>query len=329
MANVFGELLTGSFGGYLVLDHTFAVDMLFAAEPALRFLQFVTRANEPGAQVGKIVSVPIVGTQDLSATTALSEGTTISIERLTYATSGIRIEEYGRAFGWSGKLDQLSRWFDIDEITRAKLTNNYSKTMDALARAQYFQAAANGPYISVALGGTAEPGTVYPTGTGTGTPTDELTYNVMEHAKDQLASRNVPKFVDETGEYYVAIMTSSQLRGLKHDPNFVNAKLYGDTRALLKGEAGEMDGIRYIESENIPKYVPSGGVTPYPQGIVFGRDAVGMAISLELDLRYEPNYQTDFGRQQAIAWLAYLGFGVLFSENVQAIHSLPGKYNVS
>ena len=328
MPNVFGELLTGSFGGYLVLDHTFSVDMLFAAEPQYRFLQFVRRLDEPGAPKGKIVSVPIVGTMDNSGTTALTEGTGIVVERLTYATSGVTLTEYGRAVGWSGKLADLSRWFSIDDITRFKLTDNFGKTTDSLARAQYFQAAANGTYLTVALGPTSAPGTVFPTGTGTGTPTDEMTMNVVEHAKDQLASRKVPKFADESGEYYVGIFTSSHLRGLKHDPNFINAKLYGDSRALLWGEAGELDGIRYMESENIPTYAPSGGATAYQQGVIFGRDAVAQAISIELELRYEPNFQTDFGRQQALAWITIRGFGIGQGEHVQAVHSLAGKYNV-
>lgn len=328
MANAFGELLTGSFGGYLVLDHTFAIDMLFAAEPQYRFQQFVRRVNDPGAPTGKIVSVPEIGTMDLTATTALTEGTVISVERMTLATNGITITEYGRAFGWTGKLDSLSRWFDIDDITRQKLSDNYTKTMDALCRAQFFQAAANGTYITVCLGPTGTPGTIYPTATGVGTPTDEFTYNCLEHGVDQLKVRNRRKFSDETGEYYVGVFTSSQLRGLRHDPNFLNAKLYGDSRTLLRGEVGEIEGVRILESENIANYSPAGGAAAYPQGIIFGPDAVGEALSVELQLRFEPNYLTDFGRQKALAWYTIRGYGIVQGGAVQAIHSLAGKYNV-
>lgn len=327
MANSYGELLTGSFGGYLVLDATFGIDMLADAEPRLRFLQFVTVVNKPGANVGELVTVPIVGTVDLSATTALTEGTAINVERLTYATKSVTIAEYGRAFGWTGKLDVMT-WWDIDQPTRNKLVMSYSKTVDALARAQYFTAAANGTYLSVALGPTTAPGTVYPTGTGTGTPTDELTYNVMEHAKDQLLARDVPPFEDNGGEFYVAIFTPAALRGLKHDPNWINAKSYADARALLRGEVGELDGIRYLETTNIPLYAPSGGATSYPRGICFGRDVVGRAVANEMELRVEMDHNTDFGRQKAIAWVSYEGYGPLLQAHCQEVHCLAGKYNV-
>lgn len=327
MPNAFGELLVGSFGGYLALDMTFGARMLMAAEPQLRFLQFVTVQTAPGEKAGKIVSIPIVGTQDLSATTALTEGTVITVERLIYATGGITLAEYGRGYGYSGKLNILS-WWDIDAPTRGKLVNNYAKTSDALARAKYFEAASVGTFISVALGPTGTPGTIYPTATGVGTPTDELTFNVAEHAKDQLAIRNVPKFMDDAGEYYVGLFTTRGLRGLKHDPNWINAVTYGDSRRLYRGEVGELDGVRYMETNNIAQFAPAGGAASYEQGIIFGQDAVGRAVALEMELRLEPNYQTDFGRQMALAWLSVEGYGVLIKEHVQTVHCLPGKYNV-
>lgn len=328
MPNTYGELLTGSFGGYLVLDATFGIDMLMDAEPRLRFLQFVTTVNKPGAKTGEVVTVPIVGTVDLTGTVGLTEGTAMTVRRLSYATKSVTIAEYGDAFGWTGKLNVMS-WWDIDDTTRTKLVMSYSKTVDALARAQYFQAAANGTYLSVALGPTSAPGTVYPTGTGTGTPTDELTNNVIEHAVDQLLGRDAPAFDDGGGEYYVGVFTPTALRGLKHDPNWVNAASYGDARRLFRGEVGEYAGVRFLETTNIPNYSPAGGAAAYPRGIIFGRDAVGRAIANEMELRIEPDKDTDFGRQMAIAWLSYEGYGPLLQAHTQEIHCMPGKYTIA
>ena len=327
MANVFGEMLTGSFGGHLVMDMTFAINFLTRAEPKLRFLNFVNRADFPGERPGKIVTVPIIGTTDESATTALTEGTTMSIRRLTTATSGITLNEYGDPFGWTGKLNVLS-YYEIDPIVRTKLEDSYALTQNALARNQYFGAATTGTFISVAQGPTTTPTGTYPSGTGIGTPTDELTYNVIEHAVDALAGRNAAKFSHVAGGTYVGSFSSKGLRGLKHDPNWINAVTYGDSRRLYRGEVGEFAGIRFVEDETIPT-VTQGDASTIQRGILLGRDAVGWAVAQEMELRPEFDYGQDFGRQHALAWYAVQGFGILIKEYVQAVYCMAGKYTVS
>ena len=321
------ELATGTLGGFLVLDYTFGIDLLLDAEPRMRFAQYVTRVDKPGAKVGETVTVPTIGTMDLSGTTARTEGTALTVERLTLGSANVSISEYARALGWTGKLDAMS-WFELDPRLRRKLLDSYSKTIDALARAAYFGAATTGTYVSVALGPTTAPGTVYSTGTGTGTATDELTYNVIEHAVDQLRGRDVPPFEDENGEYYVGLFTPTALRGLRHDPTYQNAHLYADARTLLRGEDGMLEGVRFASTTNIPNYAPAGGATSYPHGIIFGMDAVGRAVAQEMELRLEMDKDSDFGRQKAIAWISLEGFGALMTAHVQEVQCLAGKYNV-
>lgn len=327
MPSSYGELATGSFGGHLVLDYTFGIQMLFDAEPTMRFQQYCTTITELGAKKGATITVPSVGTVDLSATTALTEGTAVVVERLSFGTVNVTLNEYGRAFGWTGKLDVLT-WWELDPIIRRKLVESYTKTADALARAQFFQASSDGTRITVALGPTTAPGTVFPTGTGTGTATDELTYNVIEHAVDQLKSRDVPGFIDEGGEYYVGIFTPAALRGIKHDPNYRDAHLYADARTLLRGEEGMIEGVRMLSTTNLPLYAPPGGATSYPRGIIFGMDAVGRGVGMPMELRVEMDHNTDFGREKAIGWFVIDAYGPLMNAHVQEIHCLNGNYNV-
>jgi N4-gp56 family major capsid protein len=321
------EVATGTLGGFMVLDYTFGIDLLLDAEPRMRFAQYVTRVDRPGAKAGESITVPTIGTMDLSGTTALTEGTAITVSRLTLGSANVSISEYARSLGWTGKLDAMS-WFALDPQLKRKLLDSYAKTIDALARAAYFGAATTGTYVTVALGPTTAPGTVYSSGTGTGTATDELTYNCIEHAVDQLRGRDVPPFEDEGGEYYVGIFTPAALRGLKHDPNYQNAHLYSGARALLRGEDGELEGVRFLTTTNIPAYAPAGGATTYPHGVIFGMDAVGRAVAMEMELRVELDKDTDFGRQKAIAWVSLEGFGPLMTAHVQEVQCLAGKYTV-
>ena len=80
----------------------------------------------------------------------------------------------------------------------------------------------------------------------------EFTSAVVKKAVLKLKQKNARRFEDG---YYHAIISPEQAYSLMNEQNsgWIDAAKYGSIKKLLKGEIGELHGVRFMESTNVPK----------------------------------------------------------------------------
>jgi hypothetical protein len=111
---------------------------------------------------------------------------------------------------------------------------------------------------------------------------------------------NIPK---RENDDYVCVASTNSIRGLY---DFFEAKASQTTAdPMYRGEVGRYYGCRFVEETNfLGNADGSNGL--YGEAIFFGADAVREGIAIPEEIRI--GIPTDFGRDQAIAWYALLGF---------------------
>src|SRR3990167_8480233 len=99
------------------------------------------------------------------------------------------------------------------------------------------------------------------------------------------------------------VASSNSIRGLY---DFFEAKAQLTTIApLYIGEVGRYYGCRFVEETNFLSNT-DGSSGLYGEAAFFGADAVREGVAIPEEIRV--GIPTDFGRDQAIAWYALLGF---------------------
>ena len=100
--------------------------------------------------------------------------------------------------------------------------------------------------------------------------TGKMTSALVRKIVLQLKKNNVRRFPDG---YYHAIITPEQAFALmgEKDSGWIDAAKYGSIKKLLKGELGELHGVRFMESTN-PAWESN--------GVIYGADSYGV-VDLE------------------------------------------------
>lgn len=91
----------------------------------------------------------------------------------------------------------------------------------------------------------------------------------------QIMARNNVK--PAVGRKYLAFIHPDAAHDVTADAAWIAAKQFADPQAIIEGEIGELNGVRYIETTLAPIYVGAGaaGINIYGT-IVIGRDAYGV-----------------------------------------------------
>lgn len=152
-------------------------------------------------------------------------------------------------------------------------------------------------------------GTMYTNGTPGTTAVAPLSFDHMGVLRDYLVGTiHCPPY---EGDYWIGIFTPKSLRGLKQDNLFQQVHMYlnkGDI--FFKSEVGMAENIRLVECNREQAFSnTAGSSTTIGQGVVFGDEAVARVEVEAPELRASPNYQDDFGRKGAVAWVGTFVFG--------------------
>ena len=157
---------------------------------------------------------------------------------------------------------------------------------------------------------------------------DVFDLQAVKDAVEILQTNNAPKW---GGDHYVCFLTPHQARGLRDDPDWVAAHIYGQQQALYTGEIGRYEDVRFVETTVMPSganltkdpntgdYVNvgadpnlasgvGGNQTTIYKAIMFGEAAVAHATGLPVELR--DNGVEDYGREHGIMWYAIWGQGL-------------------
>lgn len=277
----------------------YSKDIMFHAQPVLRYAQFATKKTELGVTPGLKITFMRYNNLDLGG--ALEEDTPMGTQALTASQVHIEVKEYGNAVKVSELLLQSS--FDDVLASGARLLGlDYAKVVDIMFR-DVVLASPNVYYA----GDVADREALADNSDGKA----EFNSDVIQDAVEVLETKNVRKF---NGDAFICFIHPHQARTLKDDPDFKNAKDYG---AIYAGEIGRVDDVIFISTTQQPviEVTPSEGDDfKVYQAIMFGDNAYGWAEALPVEMR--DGGIEDFGRSHSLAWYSIMGAGIIEEDNI-------------
>lgn len=283
-------------------------EILFAAQPALRFEQIATYKEELGVLPGQ--TIKFLKYNALSGDAAIAETALIETKTISTATLSITVGEYAYALSFSELLVQTAL-MDVLADAAQLLGNHYAVERDALVR-------------DTLLG---SPNTLYANNRANRAAlvaADTFDVDLVREIVEFLAVGKAPKI----GDAYVVFIHPRQGKHLRADNAWQTPYQYADPTMILNGESGRIEGARFIETTHttyIPKStqdiwtdgadsgdnttVAANTAVDVYQGIAVGDFCVGVADALPVEMRDDG--VTDFGRQHRVGWYGIYGAGLL------------------
>lgn len=279
----------------------YSKEILYAATPNLRFAQFAKRRDDLSQQPGG--SVKFTKFNNLTKGGKLTEGTPISPKTMGTSEVSITVDEYGNGVKMSEKAIQLSMHDVLGEAAKL-LAKDLGVVLDEELRDSALDTA-----NFVTGGAHADPADIE--------DTDVFTTTVIKDAVEALSGNNAPRF---GGQHYICIASPHQLRQLRDDDDWLAVHQYVGVEEVYKGEVGMFEGVRFIETTQMPALTAEeaeakyGCLVPVWEATIFGENAFAWAVSLEVEMR--DNGIEDYGRIHGLAWYAIWGFGLIEEENI-------------
>lgn len=100
-----------------------------------------------------------------------------------------------------------------------------------------------------------------------GSASTEMDEALVKKVVLKLKRANARRFEDG---YFHALITPAQAYSLMNQEGWIAAAKYGSIKKLLKGEVGELHGVRFMESTNVPE--SDGSATAF----IYGADSYGV-----------------------------------------------------
>lgn len=266
------------------------------------FMPYVKVETGYGKRMGETIMIPRRSVLALPTNGQLDEQTGIPVDKLSFSTKSITVQEWGRAVEFSNKFADLSK-VAIPEAQKESLQEQMALVMDRAAADAFQEAQVKYIPTGVASG-------VFDTdGTASTTASNVMNFFHVEQIRDYLfGTLKAPAYID--GDY-IGIFAVKSVRGIKDDPKFEEWNKYTNREAKLKGEVGKIEGVRIIECNNFDSLSNTLGTgSVLGEGVVFGQDATFMAIAEDPELRMAQ--PADFGRKLAVAWYGILNFGIIW-----------------
>ena len=234
--------------------------------------QFMQFGRKEGAVQGtnsySFYSVDAIATTVAGAT--LTEGTTPSEQSLNLTEINVTYTELGEFVILSNRMFKASPVDAIGAASR-ELGGVMAEVADHFIQ-EAIDAGTNVVYASVDH-----------TSTGTLDATDLLTAPYIAQARTMLKKNSAPTF--DGG--YVAVVHPDPLFDVQQDTSatgFLEASKYAAPEKIFMGEVGKMNGVRYVESENVQIQTNAGAsnVDVYFT-FVMGEGAYGVVMEEELN----------------------------------------------
>lgn len=279
----------------------YSQEIIYAAQPKLRFAQFAKKRTDLTVNDGG--SIKFTKYANIARGGRLTEGVNLNEKALSSSEIQINVHEYGNAISISELALQRSMHDELAEGS-VQLANDMALVLDTEIR----DAALMTSNVIYGNGKTAA---------GDLVAGDGLTAQTVKDAVEALANNNAPKI---EGQYYFCIATPHQLRQLRDDSDWISAHTYQNVDNIYKGEVGMYEGVRFIETTQMPSYTDSqasvkfGASVACWEAVIFGENAFAWAEALEVEMR--DNGVQDYGRKHGLAWYAIWGFGLIQEENI-------------
>ena len=306
----FGETTSAfaSEGGYVSIPQAvrdfYSREVLFQAQPRLRFAQFAKVKRDLQAVRGK--SIVFVKYGNLAGGGSLEESDVLTPEGMTTSEIIVPVKEQANSVQVTEYLLRTSLLDVLGDASKL-LANNMAVVLDGQFRDTVLQT------TNVVYGGDATSATDIAAG-------DAFTTKTVKDAVETLATHNAPRI---NGDYYVCIAHPHQLRQLRDDSNWINANTYMGRRQLYIGEVGMYEGCIFIETTQMPKlnaaqlrakYGGSVTLTEGYEAVFFGDNAYAWGIALDVELRDDG--VVELGRKHTLGWYGIWGTGIIEEANI-------------
>ena len=306
----FGETTSAgaSTGGYTAIPQAvrdfYSREVLFQAQPRLRFAQFAKVKRDLQAVRGK--SIVFVKYGNLTGGGSLEESDVLTPEGMTTSEISIPVKEQANSVQVTEYLLRTSLLDVLGDASKL-LANNMAVVLDGQFRDTVLQTT-NAVYGN----GAASAATM--------TSTSVFNTKTVKDAVETLATHNAPRI---NGDYYVCIAHPHQLRQLRDDSNWINANTYMGRRQLYIGEVGMYEGCIFIETTQMPKlnaaqlaakYGGGISITEGYEAVFFGDNAFAWGIALDVELRDDG--VVELGRKHTLGWYGIWGTGIIEEGNI-------------
>jgi N4-gp56 family major capsid protein len=229
-------------------------DLILAAMPVMRYDQFAVVRTDLTKNPGDTIS--------FSKYSNLTRGGTLNeedaLESLSMSATKITISvtEYGNAVGLTAKFMTLSF---MDEMNNASilLGRDYAIVTDAMLRDALY----GGTQKQMANGRA----NVWSIVAG-----DTLSLEDIDQTVETLSTANVLRYVDANGEFYAGYLHPHHARPIRK--SMISIRQYAYPELIFKGEIGEYNGVRWIETTNCPNGAADSGDVSYDATLILGYD---------------------------------------------------------
>lgn len=295
-------------GGYVAIPQAvrdfYSREVLYKAQPRLRFLQFAKIKRDLQAVRGK--AIVFVKYDNLEGGGELEENDILTPEGMSTSEIVVPVKEQGNAVQVTEYLLRTSMLDVLGDASKL-LANNMAKVLDTQFRDTVLKSS------NVVYGGTAKSLTEM-------SATSAFTTKTVKDAVEILASNDSPRI---NGDYYVCIASPHQLRQLRDDKDWINANTYMGRRQLYIGEVGMYEGVIFIETTQMPhlnaeqiktKYGSGGSIQEGYEAVFFGENAYAWGVALDVELRDDG--VVDMGRKHTLGWYGIWGTGIIEEKNI-------------
>lgn len=284
-------------------QHELSAALRDASIAETKFMQFVKPEPGYGKNKGESITITRVSNLVVPSNGRIAEGQLIPEDQLTLSTTNIIVSEWGRSVPFTSLSEDLSS-FNIENVVQKELVKQMKLVLDNAAAASFKTTLIKGVQTN------ATEFDITTNGTPFGAAGSNLNFFGAETIRDYMFSTIiVPPF---EGDDYIGMVSTKGKRGLMQDPAWEDWHKYTDPEAKFNSEVGRIENIRWIEINNtgaLSNAIGTGGVCG--EAVIFGSDAVAMAVALDPELRAA--IPQDFGRQKSVAWYAIAEFGVVWN----------------
>ena len=305
---------TNSVGGFLANAKLDKI-LQFSAQPLSRFRQFTEVKSAFGKSAGETFRWERVANVSTPGGRLVETNTMHQTEQVI--TKGtMAIYEYGNSIPFTKKLELLSM-FDVEEMIKKGLLNDYRNCMDGLVEREM-----NKTYLNY-VGTTSTGYTLTTDSSLAAVNTSSLNKYHVKNIIDELVKRNIPPW---DGEDYICIGSIEAIRNILDDLEAYKVYTNDGYKNVLNGEVGRYYGCRFIGDNYATRYTYgettrtstakswSGGYSK--DAYFFGQGAVAEAVAEPEHVI--PKEVTDYQRSKGLAWYFVGGFKIIWEDQANS-----------
>ena len=283
-------------------NHNMSSKIRQAAIRETKFMQFVDAEPGYGKKKGESVTIKRISNLTVPTSGKVAENINIPEDELTITTIAITVSEWGRAVPYTSLAEDLSS-LDLKGTVQGALKDQMKVTLDNAAATAFKTCKVKAIPTGVASLTWDTDGTA-----STAATANINMYHVGKIRDYMFSTLHIPTF---DGDHYVGLISTNGKRGITDDPKFEQWKIYTTPEAKYNSEIGKIENIRFVEINNTSALSGTSGTgSVLGEAVIFGKDAVAMAVVTDPELRAK--IPGDFGRKHAVAWYGILEFGLIW-----------------